>query len=55
MLRDLTLRMGERGAFEVFLDGEQIFSKWETHRFPEYAEILATLTARIGPPLRPED
>lgn len=47
--------MGERGAFEVFLDGEKLFSKWEKDRFPEHEEILAELTARIGPPAEPED
>ena len=27
------------GRFEVFLNGHKIFSKRETHRFPEYEEI----------------
>jgi len=32
---------GERGAFEVRMDGKLIFSKTATHRFPEEAEIFA--------------
>ena len=31
------------GRFEVLVDGNKIFSKLETHRFPEYAEIRTVL------------
>ena len=31
------------GRFEVFVDGTKIFSKKETSRFPEYAEIQPAL------------
>jgi selT/selW/selH-like putative selenoprotein len=34
---------GDRGQFDVEVDGRLIFSKWETHRFPEEPEILAAL------------
>ena len=34
---------GDRGQFDVEVDGRLIFSKWETHRFPDDAEILAAL------------
>ena len=37
---------GDRGAFEVTLDGELIYSKFETGRFPRYAEIPALITER---------
>jgi len=32
---------GDRGQFDVEVDGRLIFSKWKTHRFPEEEEILA--------------
>ena len=38
----------DAGAFEVFLDGEQIFSKHESGRFPEPEEILAAIDRRIS-------
>ncbi|OFW31381.1 MAG: hypothetical protein A3J28_04135 [Acidobacteria bacterium RIFCSPLOWO2_12_FULL_60_22] len=34
------------GRFEVFLNEDKIFSKLETHRFPEYEEIRAVLTRK---------
>ena len=32
------------GRFEVLVDGTKIFSKHQTHRFPEYPEIRDALT-----------
>jgi selT/selW/selH-like putative selenoprotein len=34
---------GSKGQFDVLRDGELIFSKHESGRFPEHDEILATL------------
>jgi hypothetical protein len=34
---------GDKGQFDVEVDGRLIFSKWETHRFPDDGEILAAL------------
>jgi predicted Rdx family selenoprotein len=34
---------GSRGQFDVVRDGEVIFSKQESGRFPESGEILAAL------------
>lgn len=34
---------GARGAFEVRVDGDLVFSKLEKGRFPETDEILARL------------
>lgn len=31
------------GRFEVFINGDKIYSKKQTHEFPEYAEIQAAL------------
>jgi predicted Rdx family selenoprotein len=39
---------GERGVFDVVADGETIFSKHQSHRFPAAAEIVADLKARMG-------
>jgi selT/selW/selH-like putative selenoprotein len=40
---DPVLVPGERGAFEVLVDGRLIFSKLSTGRFPEASEILAAI------------
>ena len=37
---------GSGGVFEVVADGELIFSKKETGRFPEHQEIFDSLSAR---------
>ncbi|MER3408728.1 MAG: hypothetical protein C4305_05620 [Thermoleophilia bacterium] len=34
---------GRKGQFDVLLDGKLVFSKDETHRFPEPGEILQLL------------
>ena len=34
---------GERGAFDVVVDGRTIYSKASTHRFPTADEIIRTL------------
>jgi selT/selW/selH-like putative selenoprotein len=34
---------GAKGQFDVLRDGELVFSKQETGRFPEHGEILAAL------------
>ena len=39
----LNLHPGNRGVFEVSLDGELIFSKLKEGRFPEHEEILAAI------------
>jgi selT/selW/selH-like putative selenoprotein len=36
---------GERGEFEVVVDGDLVFSKKETGRFPEHQEILEKIPA----------
>ena len=38
-----TLTPGSGGVFDVFKDGDLIFSKHKTGRFPEHAEIVASL------------
>ena len=40
---------GGGGIFEVKLDGELIFSKKQTGRFPAPGEVEATIAERIRP------
>ena len=35
------LKPGDRGAFEVFVNNQLIFSKLQTDRFPEHEEIVS--------------
>jgi selT/selW/selH-like putative selenoprotein len=43
---DATLERGSSGVFEVFADGELLFSKRATGRFPLPDEVEGLLTAR---------
>jgi selT/selW/selH-like putative selenoprotein len=45
------LRPGDKGTFEVTLDGETVFSKKQQKRFPRQDELAALLEERLGPPL----
>ena len=45
-ITSLQLQPFSDGRFEVLLDGRTVFSKRETHRFPEYREIRAALTQK---------
>lgn len=40
------LKKGSGGVFDVVVDGERIYSKHETGRFPENEDILDTLEER---------
>jgi selT/selW/selH-like putative selenoprotein len=40
------LREGAGGIFEVFIDGDTVYSNQETYRFPENEEIFAKIDAR---------
>lgn len=37
---------GDNGVFDVVVDGERIYCKHETGRFPDNAEIVQALRAR---------
>jgi selT/selW/selH-like putative selenoprotein len=39
----LTLAPYDDGRFEVFVNGQKIYSKHATGRFPEYKEVRAAL------------
>jgi len=46
-LASITLVRGEKGMFEVTVDGSLIYSKRETKRHPEPGEILKFIAASI--------
>jgi selT/selW/selH-like putative selenoprotein len=39
---------GSRGAFDVCLDGDLVFSKHDTGRFPDPGEVEEMLAGRLG-------
>ncbi len=47
-LADLNLHGGTGGAFEVSINGEQVYSKLQTKRYPELKEIVDAIQARVG-------
>lgn len=42
------LVQGDRGIFDVAVDGKLIFSKYKEGRFPENSEIIDMLRSRKG-------
>ena len=44
---NVRLKPGDRGAFEVFVNGQLIFSKLQTDRFPENEEIINLIKVYI--------
>jgi len=45
------LLRGDRGAFDVFVNGKLLFSKHEAGRFPETAEIVQAIRAAEAGPM----
>jgi len=43
----VTLDTTDSGIFEVYIDGEKIFSRHEARRFPTADEIIAEIEKRI--------
>jgi hypothetical protein len=41
------MHAGSGGIFDVVLDGDFVFRKWEENRFPTNAEILDAIAARL--------
>jgi len=48
----LTLIPGPSGIFDVTVNGELIFSKYELHRHAEPGEVLGSFRSIIGPGVR---
>ena len=51
IMRTVDLRSGEKGRFEVTLDGKPVFSKAATKRHAEPGEVARLMEATLGPPL----
>jgi selT/selW/selH-like putative selenoprotein len=43
-----SLKGGHAGVFDVALDGQRVYSKDETFRFPTHEEIFARIRAHQG-------
>jgi predicted Rdx family selenoprotein len=39
--------VGSGGVFDVLIDGEFVFRKWEEFRFPDNREILDEIAKRL--------
>lgn len=44
---EVCLHAGTGGAFEVSVDGQEVFSKLKTKRYPELTEIIEPIRKRI--------
>lgn len=42
------VRAGGPGSLDVFVDGEQIYSKRRTGRFPEAAELISLIRPKLA-------
>jgi len=48
-LESVTLKRGEGGVFEVSVNGETIYSKKATGKYPELADLKPLLRQKIAP------
>ena len=51
VMRAIELSSGSSGRFEVTLDGELLFSKKATGRFPKPGEVAGLFEKKLGPAL----
>jgi selenoprotein W-related protein len=51
VMRAIELSSGSSGRFEVTLDGELLFSKKATGRFPKPGEVAVLFEEKLGPAL----
>jgi predicted Rdx family selenoprotein len=52
VVEELTLVTGNKGVFDVVVDGEPIFSKRAEGRHAEPGEVLERFRARLAPDVR---
>lgn len=52
IIDDLRLVTGDKGVFDVTVDGQVLYSKHETGRHAENGEILQLFTELVGPGVR---
>jgi selenoprotein W-related protein len=46
-ISEIDLHGGTGGAFEVSVNGEQVYSKLATKRYPELSELVEPIQARL--------
>ena len=51
IMQTVELRSASKGRFEVTLDGELVFSKLASGRFPKSGEIAKHFEKKLGPPM----
>ena len=51
IMRAVELQSGSHGVFEITLDGEIVFSKKASSRFPKPGEVAGLVEQKLGPPL----
>ena len=51
IMRAVELQSGSSGRFEITLDGELLFSKKASGRFPKPGEIAGLFEKKLGPAL----
>lgn len=51
IMRTVELQTSSNGRFEITLDGELLFSKETTGRFPNPGEVAAFFEKKLGPAL----
>ncbi len=49
VIADLTVVTGDKGVFDVVVDGEMLYSKAETGRHAERGEVLKLFSELVGP------
>ena len=52
IMRAVALQSGSSGRFEITLDGQTVFSKKQSGRFPKAGEIAGLFEKKLGPPLQ---
>ena len=55
IMRTVELLTGSSGRFEVSLDGQLVFSKAKSGRFPRAGEVAGLFEQKLGPPLEWRD
>jgi selT/selW/selH-like putative selenoprotein len=51
IVRALELQSASGGRFDIYLDGELVFSKQQARRFPKPGEVAGLLEQKLGPAL----
>jgi selT/selW/selH-like putative selenoprotein len=49
VMRAVELESSSQGRFEVFFDGELVFSKKAAGRFPHAGEVAGEIEKKVGP------